>query len=183
MAVYRAPFPTPESRRPTWRFPNELPIAGEPADVYATMERAHAALAVSTYPKLLFAAEPGALVPPASRKSWRTSSTIAGSSSSATAFISCRRITPRRSGDPSPRSSPRSKAARARARLRASGLGGRVAPSPTGEGLGEGSHAAGPVASLIRLNSPSKDGASFDGLLSHLLLEGEGKERRRHRVN
>ena len=45
MAVYRAPFPTPQSRRPTWRFPNEMPIAGEPADVYATMERAHAALA------------------------------------------------------------------------------------------------------------------------------------------
>jgi haloalkane dehalogenase len=65
MAVYRAPFPTPESRRPTWRFPNELPIAGEPADVYATMERAHEALAASTYPKLLFAAEPGALVSPA----------------------------------------------------------------------------------------------------------------------
>jgi haloalkane dehalogenase len=66
MAVYRAPFPTPESRRPTWRFPNELPIAGEPADVYATMERAHEALAASTYPKLMFAAEPGALVSPAS---------------------------------------------------------------------------------------------------------------------
>jgi haloalkane dehalogenase len=65
MAVYRAPFPTPQSRKPTWRFPNELPIAGEPADVYAAMERAHAALAVSTYPKLLFAADPGALVPPA----------------------------------------------------------------------------------------------------------------------
>jgi haloalkane dehalogenase len=64
MAVYRAPFPTPQSRKPTWRFPNELPIAGEPADVYATMERVHAALAASTYPKLLFAAEPGALVPP-----------------------------------------------------------------------------------------------------------------------
>jgi haloalkane dehalogenase len=63
MAVYRAPFLTPQSRTPTWRFPNELPIAGEPADVYATMERAHAALAGSTYPKLLFGAEPGALVP------------------------------------------------------------------------------------------------------------------------
>ncbi|MFP3245846.1 MAG: haloalkane dehalogenase, partial [Paraburkholderia sp.] len=41
MSVYRAPFPTPESRRPTWRFPNELPIAGEPADVYSTLEEAH----------------------------------------------------------------------------------------------------------------------------------------------
>jgi haloalkane dehalogenase len=65
MAVYRAPFPTPESRRPTWRFPNEIPIAGEPADVYAALEKAHAALAVSPYPKLLFSAEPGALVSPA----------------------------------------------------------------------------------------------------------------------
>ena len=65
MAVYRAPFPTPRSRLPTWRFPNEIPIAGEPADVYAMMERAHAALAVSTYPKLLFSADPGALVSPA----------------------------------------------------------------------------------------------------------------------
>lgn len=42
-----------------------MPIAGEPADVYATMEQAHRALAASTYPKLLFAAEPGALVSPA----------------------------------------------------------------------------------------------------------------------
>ncbi|HVV42299.1 MAG TPA: haloalkane dehalogenase [Nitrobacter sp.] len=65
MAVYRAPFTTPESRLPTWRFPNELPIAGEPADVYATMEKAHAVLAASTYPKLLFAGDPGALVPTA----------------------------------------------------------------------------------------------------------------------
>jgi haloalkane dehalogenase len=65
MAVYRAPFPTPESRRPTWRFPNDLPIAGEPADVYAAIEKAHRALAQSSYPKLLFVGEPGALVSPA----------------------------------------------------------------------------------------------------------------------
>jgi haloalkane dehalogenase len=65
MAVYRAPFPTPESRRPTWRFPNELPIAGEPADVYSTMLEAYAALSHSSYPKLLFVGDPGALVSPA----------------------------------------------------------------------------------------------------------------------
>lgn len=64
MSVYRAPFPTPASRRPTWRFPNQLPIAGEPADVHATLEEAHRALAKSPYPKLLFAADPGALVSP-----------------------------------------------------------------------------------------------------------------------
>jgi haloalkane dehalogenase len=65
MAVYRAPFPTQASRRPTWRLPNELPIAGEPADVWSTLTAAHAALAGSTYPKLLFVGDPGALVSPA----------------------------------------------------------------------------------------------------------------------
>ncbi len=62
MNTYRAPFPTPQSRMPTWRFPNEIPIAGEPADVYRLMEDAHTALAKSDYPKLLFAADPGSLV-------------------------------------------------------------------------------------------------------------------------
>jgi haloalkane dehalogenase len=70
MSVYRAPFPTPESRRPTWRFPQELPIAGEPADVYSTVENAHRDLAESSYPKLLFVGNPGALVPPAFAESF-----------------------------------------------------------------------------------------------------------------
>jgi haloalkane dehalogenase len=65
MTVYRAPFTTPESRRPTWRFPNDLPIAQEPTDVYSTMETAHRALAQSSYPKLLFVGDPGALISPA----------------------------------------------------------------------------------------------------------------------
>jgi len=68
MSVYRAPFPTPESRRPTWRFPNELPIAGEPADVYSILQEAHRELAQSSYPKLLFTANPGALVSPSVAK-------------------------------------------------------------------------------------------------------------------
>ena len=64
MAIYRAPFSTPESRVPTWRFPNELPIAGKPADLFSTIEQAHRALLRSSYPKLLFAGDPGALVSP-----------------------------------------------------------------------------------------------------------------------
>ncbi|MBB5511182.1 haloalkane dehalogenase [Paraburkholderia atlantica] len=72
MSVYRAPFPTAESRRPTWRFPNELPIAGQPADVYSTLESAHRALALSSYPKLLFTATPGALVAPSVAKRFAT---------------------------------------------------------------------------------------------------------------
>jgi haloalkane dehalogenase len=70
MSVYRAPFSTPESRRPTWRFPQELPIAGQPADVYSTIEKAHRALAQSIYPKLLFVGNPGALVSPAFAESF-----------------------------------------------------------------------------------------------------------------
>jgi len=64
MAAYRAPFPTPESRVPIWRLPNELPIAGEPADVWTRLEAAHRALAASEYPKVLFVGNPGALVSP-----------------------------------------------------------------------------------------------------------------------
>ncbi|QOZ79954.1 haloalkane dehalogenase [Bradyrhizobium sp. CCBAU 53351] len=62
MAPYRTPFPTPESRRPVLAFPRELPIAGEPADVAQALQSAHASLKASTYPKLLFAGEPGAVV-------------------------------------------------------------------------------------------------------------------------
>lgn len=62
MSVYRSPFPTPESRLPIWRLPNELPIEGEPADVYRLLASAYDALLGSRYPKLLFAANPGALV-------------------------------------------------------------------------------------------------------------------------
>lgn len=65
MAVYRAPFPTPVTRRPTWRLPNELPIEGKPADVDAALRAAHDALRVARFPKLLFVGEPGALVSPA----------------------------------------------------------------------------------------------------------------------
>ena len=65
MAAYRAPFTTRESRKPTLMLPRELPIAGEPADVVEVLTEAHAALAASTYPKLLFVGTPGALVSPA----------------------------------------------------------------------------------------------------------------------
>jgi haloalkane dehalogenase len=64
MAVYRAPFPTPASRTPIWRLPNELPIAGEPADVWTRIETAHRVLGTSEYPKVLFVGNPGALVSP-----------------------------------------------------------------------------------------------------------------------
>ncbi len=63
MAAYRAPFPTPESRLPTLQWPREIPIGGEPA--YATGEVLANGewLRASPIPKLLFYAEPGALIP------------------------------------------------------------------------------------------------------------------------
>ncbi|MEZ2328323.1 haloalkane dehalogenase [Mesorhizobium sp. RCC_202] len=62
MAAYRAPFPTPQSRKPALRLPRELPIEGQPADVAAISEHDHRALRLSIYPKLLFAGDPGALI-------------------------------------------------------------------------------------------------------------------------
>ena len=64
MNVYRAPFLDPASRKPLWRWPNELPIAGEPADVADAVASYGAWLAQSDLPKLLFHGTPGAIMPP-----------------------------------------------------------------------------------------------------------------------
>jgi haloalkane dehalogenase len=53
-AVYAAPYPTPESRRPLLAWPREMPIEGEPADLVARIEAYDAWLATSPeVPKLL----------------------------------------------------------------------------------------------------------------------------------
>ena len=64
MNVYREPFLDRASRKPVWRWPNELPIAGEPADVADAVASYGAKLAQSRLPKLLFHATPGAIMPP-----------------------------------------------------------------------------------------------------------------------
>ena len=64
MDAYRAPFRDPETRRPMWRWPNEIPIEGEPKDVVAIVERYGAWLGESDVPKLLLAFEPGAILGP-----------------------------------------------------------------------------------------------------------------------
>lgn len=61
MAAYREPFADPPSRKPVWRWPNEIPIAGEPTDVAEIVEAYAAWLQRSHVPKLLLHAEPGAL--------------------------------------------------------------------------------------------------------------------------
>jgi haloalkane dehalogenase len=65
MAEYRRPFLDTKAREPIYRFPNELPIAGTPSDVYAMAMAYHDWLLESATPKLLFHATPGIFIPPA----------------------------------------------------------------------------------------------------------------------
>jgi haloalkane dehalogenase len=65
MAVYRAPFATPQSRLPTWVFPNEIPIDGHPSDVHAALWGNAEKVAAAEIPMLLLTFEPGAIVGPA----------------------------------------------------------------------------------------------------------------------
>jgi haloalkane dehalogenase len=64
MDAYRAPFPTSASRKPVLAFPRDLPIEGQPAEVDSISRHDHEALRRSTYPKLLFYGEPGAIISP-----------------------------------------------------------------------------------------------------------------------
>jgi haloalkane dehalogenase len=59
---YREPYPTPESRKPVWRWPNELPIEGEPEDVHQAVVTYSRWLQETELPKLLFHAEPGVIL-------------------------------------------------------------------------------------------------------------------------
>ncbi len=63
MNRYREPFPDPPSRKAVWRWPNEVPIEGEPKDVTEAVTAYHEWLKRSDVPKLLFHAQPGALIP------------------------------------------------------------------------------------------------------------------------
>lgn len=62
MEHYRAPFLDPSSREPLYRWANELPIEGKPADVYAIAEKYHAWLFESEAPGLFFSATPGVVI-------------------------------------------------------------------------------------------------------------------------
>ena len=64
MDRYREPFRDPASRKPVWRWPNELPINGHPADVIHVIRENAAYLSSSPVPKLLLTFEPGAIMRP-----------------------------------------------------------------------------------------------------------------------
>jgi haloalkane dehalogenase len=63
--VYREPFTDVESRFPIYEWPNELPIAGEPARNVEVIENIGDWLRTSPQPKLVQYADPGALGGPA----------------------------------------------------------------------------------------------------------------------
>ena len=62
MRHYREPFREPSSRKPLWRWPNELPIEGEPANVVEAVENYNQWLQQTDLPKLLFYGHPGVII-------------------------------------------------------------------------------------------------------------------------
>jgi haloalkane dehalogenase len=62
MTRYREPYLDPPTRKPLWRWPNELPMGGKPADVVAIVDAYNAWLQRTELPKLLFYGEPGAII-------------------------------------------------------------------------------------------------------------------------
>ncbi|MFQ5435274.1 MAG: haloalkane dehalogenase [Anaerolineae bacterium] len=61
-AVYAAPYPDEQSRKPVAVWPREIPFDGEPADVHEIVSAYHAWLKTSHLPKLLLWAKPGAII-------------------------------------------------------------------------------------------------------------------------
>lgn len=62
MERYREPFLDSTARKPVWRWPNEIPVDGEPADVVDLVQAYADWLGRSDVPKLLMHADPGAIL-------------------------------------------------------------------------------------------------------------------------
>jgi haloalkane dehalogenase len=62
MDAYREPFREPAARRPVWRWPNHIPIDGEPPEMVEIVEAYGRWLGESPVPKLLLTFEPGVLI-------------------------------------------------------------------------------------------------------------------------
>ena len=62
MDVYRRPFLSPEDRRPTLDWPNQIPLDGVPEDVVAIVDEYAKFFMHSSIQKLFINAEPGAIL-------------------------------------------------------------------------------------------------------------------------
>ncbi len=69
MEHYRAPFLVEASRKPVWKWPNEVPIGGEPAVTTKIVNEYNAKLQQSKLPKLMLTVTPGVLLNP-ERAQW-----------------------------------------------------------------------------------------------------------------
>lgn len=59
---YREPYKNLMARKPLWRWPNEIPIEGNPPDVAGMVQKYCQKLQASELPKVLFLAHPGGLI-------------------------------------------------------------------------------------------------------------------------
>ena len=57
--AYRFPYPTPETREPLYQWPNQIPVAGEPADTHARVAAYSPWLFETEIPKLQLWVSPG----------------------------------------------------------------------------------------------------------------------------
>jgi hypothetical protein len=75
MAEYRGPFLTKDDRWPTLAWPRQIPIAGEPADVVATVESYSKWMSENDVPKLFVNGAPGAILvgPP---RNWKNQAEV-----------------------------------------------------------------------------------------------------------
>ena len=62
LQYYLQPYTDPTSREPLFRWPNEIPIEGQPPDVYEIASNYHEWLLESDFPKLFFWATPGRII-------------------------------------------------------------------------------------------------------------------------
>ena len=58
---YSEPYPTPESRKPVWKWPNEIPIGGEPKNTHDIISSYNQWLQTTETPMLMIYATPGVL--------------------------------------------------------------------------------------------------------------------------
>jgi haloalkane dehalogenase len=63
MAEYNRYYPSPESRQILLDWPRQIPIAGQPADVYDVVKANSDWLPTTAFPKLMFHVDPGAIIP------------------------------------------------------------------------------------------------------------------------
>lgn len=83
MEHYRAPFATPDDRQPTLNWPREIPIDGDPAQMFKLVTRYGQWMAGNDIPKLFINADPGSILVGTQRdfcRTWpnQTEVTVAG---------------------------------------------------------------------------------------------------------